>query len=148
MLSMISTRAIRPSGAQINIIQDLGLAHAQTLYERRVQSLSTPGVYNRLRKTEWDKLTAAVQATYDATLNNPELATAGIPMIQRQELAVNAAKMTYATQNAILEANFPSGAQAIALNASARGSWAGVESMPAAPRTRRAPVRRKATKKK
>ena len=69
-------------------------------------------------------------------------------MIQRQELAVNAAKMTYATQNAILEANFPSGTQAIAMQASARANFPGAEAMPAAPRTRRAPVRRKATKKK
>ena len=150
MLSMIAPRTIRPSGANINILEDLGILHSQKVYERRVQAVSAPGPYNTARKTEWDKLAAAVKASYDTTVNNPELATAGIPLVQRQELAINAAKMTYATQSAILEANFPSGAQAIALNASSRGHFPGMleASSREAPRTRRAPVRRKATKKK
>ena len=148
MLSMISSRTIRPNGAPIDILEDLGLTHAQQVYDRRILALSTPGVYSRMRKTEWDKLAAAVKKTYDDTVGNPELATAGIPMAERQQLAVNAAKMTYATQNAILEANFPSGSQAIAMESFAQQGFsktAAMLPMKAAPR--RAP-RRKATRGK
>ena len=145
MLSMISSRTIRPNGAPIDILEDLGLTHAQQVYDRRILALSTPGVYSRMRKTEWDKLAAAVKKTYDDTVGNPELATAGIPMAERQQLAVNAAKMTYATQNAILEANFPSGAQAIALQSSAQEGFGGL--YPAAPRKRAANKKKTAAKK-
>ena len=127
MLSMINAKTVRPSGAPIDIVNDLGLHHAQKVYEQRIKALATPGAYSRDRKVEWDKLTAAVQATYDNTVGNPELATAGIPLVERQELAVNAAKMTFATQNAILEANFPSGVQSIALQSSALEGFHGVK---------------------
>jgi hypothetical protein len=145
MLSMISSRAIRPSGAPINIAEELGLTHTQKVYERRIEALATPRKYNTARKAEWDKLTAAVTKTYDDTVTNAELIASGIPITQRQELAVNAAKMTYATQNAILEANFPSGAQALVMQGSALGQFPGA-AMGAAPR--RAPARRKSSKKK
>ena len=141
---MVQARAIRPSGGELDILDSLGLTHTQKVYEQRVKALASPADYNAARKTEWDKLTAAVKKTYDETVGNPELAAAGIPLAQRQELAVNAAKMTYATQNAILEANFPSGAQALVMQGSALGQFPGA-AMGAAPR--RAP-RRKAIKGK
>ena len=141
---MVQARAIRPSGGELDILDSLGLTHTQKVYEQRVKALASPGDYNTARKAEWDKLTAAVKQTYDETVDNAELKASGIPLAQRQELAVNAAKMTYATQNAILEANFPSGAQALVMQGSALGQFPGA-AMGAAPR--RAP-RRKATKKK
>ena len=139
MRSMVLSRAIRPSG-ELDILESLGLVHTQKIYEQRVKALATPGTYNRERKEEWDKMTAAVKKTYEDTVNNAELKTAGIPLAQRQDLAVNAAKMTYATQNTILEANFPSGAQAIALQSSAQEGFGGL--YPAAP------LKRAAAKKK
>ena len=141
---MVQARAIRPSGGQLDILESLGLIHTQKVYEQRVKALASPGDYNTARKLEWDKLTAAVKKTYDDTVANAELISSGIPLAQRQELAVNAAKMTHATQNAILEANFPSGAQALVMQGSALGKLPGA-AMQVAPR--RAP-RRKATKKK
>ena len=144
MRSMVQSRAIRTTGGQLDILESLGLIHTQKVYEQRVAALATPTAYNAARKAEWDKLTAAVKKTYDDTVANAELAAAGIPLAQRQELAVNAAKMTHATQNAILEANFPSGAQALVMQGSALDKLPGA-AMQVAPR--RAP-RRKATKKK
>jgi len=144
MQRMVQSRAIRTSGGQLDILESLGLIHTQKVYEQRVSALATPTVYNAARQLEWDKLTVAVKKTYDDTVTNAELIASGIPIAQRQELAVNASKMTYATQNAILEANFPSGAQALVMQGSALGQLPGA-TMQAAPR--RAP-RRKATKKK
>ncbi len=144
MQSMVQARAIRPSGGQLDVLESLGIIHTQKVYEQRVKALATPKDYNTARNLEWGKLTAAVKKTYDDTVDNAELKASGIPLAQRQELAVNAAKMTHATQNAILEANFPSGAQALVMQGSALGKLPGV-AMQAAPR--RAP-RRKATKKK
>jgi len=144
MQRMVQSRAIRPSGGQLDILESLGLIHTQKIYEQRVKALATPIDYNIARKAEWDKMAAAVKKTYDDTVTNAELIASGIPIAQRQELAVNASKMTYATQNAILEANYPTGAQALVMQGSALGQLPGA-TMQAAPR--RAP-RRKATKKK
>ena len=144
MQRMVQSRAIRPTGGQLDILESLGLIHTQKVYEQRVKALATPGVYNRERKEEWDKMTERVKKSYEDTVDNTELISSGIALAQRQELAVNAAKMTYATQNAILEANFPSGAQAIALQSSAQEGFGG--SLPAA-RKARAPRKSRAKPK-
>jgi hypothetical protein len=143
MLRMIAPRTKKAGGAgTIDILDELGLTHTQKVYERRVEAVATPAAYNTARKTEWDKLTAAVKKAYDDTVANAELISSGISLAARQELAVNASKMTYATQNAILEANFPSGAQAIALEASGRGQFPGtIGNSDAAPRRRAAPAK-------
>ena len=107
MQRMVQSRAIRPTG-ELDILESLGLIHTQKVYEQRVKALATPGTYNRERKEEWDKMTERVKKSYEDTVDNTELISSGIALAQRQELAVNAAKMTHATQNAILEANFPS----------------------------------------
>ena len=146
---MIAPRTKKAGGAgTIDILDELGLTHTQKVYERRVEAVATPGAYNIARKTEWDKLTAAVKKAYDDTVGNAELISSGISLAARQELAVNASKMTYATQNAILEANFPSGAQAIALEASGRGQFPGtIGNSDAAPRRRAAPAKPRAPRK-
>jgi len=147
MQSMVRLNAKKAGGAgNIDILDELGLTHAQKVYERRVEAVADPSTYNTARKQEWVKLTTIVQKAYDDTVKNAELISSGISLPARQELAVNASKMAYATQSAILEANFPSGAQAIALEASARGHFPGAlgDSAPA----RRAPARRKSAKKK
>ena len=59
MQRMVQSRAIRPSGGQLDILESLGLVHTQKIYEQRVKALATPGVYNRERKDEWDKMAAA-----------------------------------------------------------------------------------------
>ena len=145
MQRMVQSRAIRPTGGQLDILESLGLIHTQKVYEQRVKALATPGTYNRERKEEWDKMAAAVKKTYEETVDNTELISSGIALAQRQELAVNAAKMTYATQNAFLEANFPSGAQAIALQSSAQEGFGG--QYPTAPRKRAASKKKTAAKK-
>ena len=144
MRSMVQSRAIRPSGGQLDILESLGLIHTQKVYEQRVKALATPGVYNRERKVEWDRLTDAVKKTYEDTVADVELVASGIPITQRQELAINAAKMKYATQNAILEANFPSGSQTIAMESFAQQGFPKA-AMQAAPRRA---SRRKATTRK
>jgi len=73
---------------------------------------AAPSDYNRERKAAWNKLTAAVEKAYKDVDENPELLNSGVSKIQRQQLAVAVAKMMYATQSAILESDFPSGAQA------------------------------------
>ena len=143
MQRMVQSKAIRPAG-QLDILESLGLIHTQKVYEQRVKALATPGVYNRERKEEWDKMTERVKKSYEDTVDNTELISSGIALAQRQELAVNAAKMTYATQNAILEANFPSGAQQIALQSSAQEGFG--SSLPAA-RKARAPRKSRAKPK-
>jgi hypothetical protein len=126
MLSMIAPRTIRPSGAPIDIVKDLGLDHMQRVYERRVQAVAAPADYNRERKAAWTKLSEAVAKAYKETDENRELIASGISTAERQQLAVNAAKMVFATQSAIMQADFPSGSQAIALEASSRDNFPGI----------------------
>ena len=149
MQSMVRLNAKKAGGAgTIDILDELGLTHTQKVYERRVEAVADPATYNTARKAEWDKLTARVKKAYDDTVGNAELISSGISLPARQELAVNASKMTYATQNAILEANFPSGAQAIALEASGRGQFPGtIGNSDAAPRRRAAPAKPRAPRK-
>ncbi len=89
------------------------------MYEQRAKALATPSIYNKERKAEWDKLTAVDQTTYNDTVGSAELAARRVyrwpngnspPLMPRK----------YATQKAILEANFPSGNQALAIEAGVR----------------------------
>ena len=144
MISMIAPRTIRPSGANIDIVKDLGLDHIQRVYERRIHAVAAPTDYNKERKSAWANLTAAVAKAYKDTDENRDLIASSISTVQRQQLAVDAAKMVFTTQSAILESDFPSGSQAIALESSARDNFPGL--MNKAPRTRAAPRRKAAPK--
>ena len=150
MLSMISSRAIRPSGAPIDIVKDLGLDHMQRMYERRVQAVAAPADYNRERKKAWTKLSDAVAKAFKDTDEDVELLRSGISTVERQKLAVDAAKMVYAVQSAIIESDFPSGSQAFALEASAGSALGNLPGLKATPRRTapRAPRKRAAAKKK
>ena len=77
------------------------------------------------------------------------VADSGLPAIDVQRLAINAANNTYMTLNAIMQTEFPSGSTELNVQTFAKDQFPGMVTAPAtssrAPR--RAP-RRKATKKK
>ena len=65
MQRMVQSKAIRPNGGQLDILESLGLIHTQKVYEQRVKALATPGVYNRERKEEWDKIKRIIKKEAD-----------------------------------------------------------------------------------
>ena len=96
-------------------------------------------------------MTAAVQKTYNSVLE--ELKNSGMPTIQAQQMAINAAAATKETQEAILESMFPSDSTAVAMQAEGvrAGQFTGMLTAPSASMSSRAPrraPRRKATTRK
>jgi hypothetical protein len=59
---------------------------------------------------------AAVQQAYDNV--SKELTYSGLPTVQVQQMAINAAAVTKSAHEAILESLFPSGSTAVAIQAS------------------------------
>ena len=80
------------------------------------------------------------------------LAKSGLGLADVQRLAINAANNTYATLNAILQTQFPSGSTELNIQTEAKDKFPGMVSAPtapaAAPRRRAAPRKKAAAKKK
>ena len=136
----------RANGVDIDILDELGITHAQNLFTQRTLALTAPQVYHDNRNAKFKELTDSVKGVYAKTIAS--LNNSGLPSVQIHQLAINAAASTYATENAILEASFPSGSTAVAMQSAANTSFKGMLDTPAI--SRRAPRRapRRSTKKK
>ena len=99
-------------GVNLDILSELGINRAQKVFDQRVLALSDPSDYKDERNKQYTKLKTAVKKSYDDTIT--ELKSSCLPSATIQQLAINAAANTYQSQNAILEADFPSGSTAIA----------------------------------
>ena len=118
------------------------------IFDQRTKALVDPDGYKTDRNAQFEKMTGAVEATYKDVME--ELKNTGMPSIQAQQMAINAAAATKAAQEAILESLFPSGSTAVAMQADGvrAGKFTGMLTAPSASMSapRRAP--RRSTKKK
>ena len=137
------------TGVNIDINRELGLTQAKLIFDQRTKALVDPNGYKTDRNAQFEKMTDAVETTYKDVME--ELKTSGMPSIQAQQMAINAAAATKAAQEAILESLFPSGSTAVAMQADGvrAGKFTGMLSAPSASMSapRRAP-RRSPKKKK
>ena len=150
MRSYVSRLAVpTATGSTLNVLDTLGITHAEKVYDQRIKALTKPQDYKDDRDKQLVKLKLAVGNVYADTMN--DMLNTGLPYEAKQQLALHAAASSYQTQNAILESNFPSGSTAIAEQSFANKSFPGMLSTPSISQRapRRAPVRRtKASKKK
>ena len=130
----------------LDILSALGINRAEKLFDQRTLALTSPGDYKDERNKQYAKLKTAVEDTYTKTM--AELKKSGLPSASIQQLAINAAASTYQSQMAILEADFPSGSTAIAMQALPRFAFPGLPGEPQASMSRRAPAKRRATRKR
>ena len=124
----------------IDILSELGINRAEKIFDQRTLALTEPAKYKTLRQAQYVKLKTAVEEAYTKTMT--ELKASGLPSASVQQLAINAASNTYQSQNAILEADFPSGSTAIAMQALPRFAFPGLPGEPQASMSRRAPAKR------
>ena len=132
-------------GIEINILDELGITGRQTAFNMRTLALSQPEVYAKERDKRFNISSKTVGDTYDKV--RKELSVSGLSINEVLLLASQAAKNIYDTENAILEPQFPSGSNDAAMQSAGRSAFPGMLARPqAAPR--RAPAKRRATKKK
>jgi len=132
-------------GIEINILDELGITGRQTAFNMRTLALSKPEKYAEEREKRFTVLAKTVSDTYDKV--RAELSQSGLPINEVLRLASEASKNAYITENAILETQFPSGSNDAAMQSAGRSAFPGMLARPqAAPR--RAPAKRRATKKK
>ena len=139
------------TGVNIDINRELGLTQAKLVFDQRTLALVKPGDYKDERDKQFKEMTDAVAATYTSTYN--QLKNSGMPTVQIQQIAINAAAATKAVQESIMESLFPSGSTAVAMQASGvrAGQFEGMLSAPSASMSSRAPrraPRRKSTTRK
>ena len=139
------------TGSKIDINRELGLTQAKLVFDQRTKALVHPETYKDERNQQFDKMTAAVEKTYDDVCN--QLYASGMSRMQAQQFAINAAAATKAVQEGILESLFPSGSTAVAMQAEGvrAGQFTGMLTAPSASMSGRAPrraPRRKATRKR
>ena len=134
--------------ANLDILSELGINRAEKVFDQRVLALADPTQYKNDRQAQYAKLKTAVEDTYKKTM--AELKASGLPSASIQQLAINAASNTYQSQNAILEADFPSGSTAVAMQSDGLYSFPGMLTAPAISMTkpRRAPAKRRAATRK
>ena len=130
------------TGVTLDIVRELGLRQEKLIFDQRTKALTKPGDYNIERNKQFAKMAAAVKNTYDSTLL--ELQNSGLSTIKSQQMAINAAAMTKEIQREILETQFPSGSDKVALQASAKDSFPG---MLETPDTKPAPARKARVRK-
>ena len=130
-------------GIEINILDELGITGRQTAFNMRTLALSKPEKYAEEREKRFVILAKTVEDTYDKV--RKELSQSGLPINEVLRLASEASKNAYITENAILETQFPSGSNDAAMQSAGRSAFPG---MLARPQVRRAPAKRRATKKK
>jgi len=152
LATIVQTLAVPvANGVLIDINRELGLNQARIIFDQRTKALVDPDTYKRERNTQFDKMRTAVQQTYNDV--SKELSYSGLPTVQVQQMAINAAAATKSAQEAILESLFPSGSTAVAMQASGvrAGQFEGMLTAPSASMSSRAPrraPRRKATRKR
>ena len=139
------------TGSKIDINRELGLTQAKLVFDQRTKALVHPEAYKVERNQQFDKMTVAVEKTYDDVCN--QLYASGMSRMQAQQFAINAAAATKAVQEGILESLFPSGSTAVAMQAEGvrAGQFTGMLTAPSASMSSRAPrraPRRKATRKR
>ena len=137
------------TGTSLDIVRELGLTQARLQFDQRTKALVHPDTYKNERNVQFDKMTTAVKKTYQEVLQ--ELTASGLPKLQVQQLAINAAAATKAVQEGILESLFPSGSTAVAMQSEGRAAFPGMLSAPSASMSGRVPrraPRRKATARK
>ena len=150
-LARMNRSLVVPMGvgsANIDILSELGINRAEKVFDQRILALADPTKYQDERSKQYVKLKNAVEATYTKTMT--ELKASGLPSASIQQLAINAAANTYQSQNAILEADFPSGNTAVAMQSEALLSFPGMLTTPAISmaKPRRAPAKRRASTRK
>ena len=139
------------TGVNIDINRELGLTQAKLIFDQRTKALVDPNGYKVDRNAQFKVMTDTVQKTYDDTFD--QLKNSGLPTIQIQQMAINAAAATKASQESVLETMFPSGSTAVAMQAEGvrAGQFTGMLTAPSASMSSRAPrraPRRKATRKR
>ena len=152
LVAMTQTFSVpNATGSKIDINRELGLTQARLQFDQRTKALVHPDTYKNERNVQFDKMTAAVEKTYDDVCN--QLYASGMSKMQAQQFAINAAAATKAVQEGILESLFPSGSTAVAMQAEGvrAGQFTGMLTAPSAAMSSRAPrraPRRKATRKR
>ena len=153
LVAMTQTFSVPLANGVVNIDvnRELGLTQAKLVFDQRTKALVDPNGYKTDRNAQFDRMTTAVQTSYRNTFN--DLANSGMPTLQIQQMAINAAAATKAVQENILESMFPSGSTAVAMQADGvrAGQFPGMLSAPSASMSSRAPrraPRRKATRKR
>ena len=135
-----------PTTGDINILDELGLNRQEAVFKSRTQALTDPKQYAADRDAYFSNMKGEVADSYTRT--KTALAKSGLGIIDVQRLAINAANNTYATLNAILETQFPSGSTELSVQTEAKDKFPGMVSAPtAAPRRRAAPRKSRAKKK-
>ena len=122
----------------------LGLDFQANQYETRRKALLDPAGYAGARARAYKALTTAVNDKFTATLS--EYVASGLPPEMAKKFALQAASNESAMQQQVFELEYPSGANAIEMNASTvRLASLGGQSITA---KRRAPARRRATRRR
>ena len=140
--SKIGTMAIAKSVGDASTL--LGLDFQSHQYETRRKALLDPATYARDRADAKTLLKTAVNDKFNNALK--EYTSAGLPPEMAKKFALTAASNESAMQQQMFELEFPSGANAIEMNASTvRLASLGGQSITA---KRRAPARRRATRRR
>jgi len=134
------------AGFQINILDELGLNRQEAVFKSRTMALTDPKKYAAERESYFTGMKTEVAKSYADT--KAALDKSGLGMADVQRLAINAANNTYATLNAILETQFPSGSTELSVQTEAKDKFPGMVSAPAAAPRRRAAPRKSRAKKK
>ena len=124
----------------------LGLDFQANQYETRRKALLDPAGYAGARARAYKALTTAVNDKFTATLS--EYVASGLPPEMAKKFALQAASNESAMQQQMFELEYPSGANAIELNAAAPHLASLGGQNIAAQAKRRAPARRRATRRR
>ena len=145
-----SLATVKATGFDIDILSELGLNREEKIFKSRTKALTDPKTYASDREKMFAEMKAEVQKTYSMTKDS--LAGSGLRQVDIQKLAISAADNTYATLNAIMETEFPSGSTELNIQTEAKDKFPGMVSAPtapaAAPRRHAAPRKKAAAKKK
>ena len=135
--------AMMSSGLIVNASTQLGLKFQQNQYEQRRKALISPDVYADDRAKAYAALTESVDEAYTAAAK--KYTASGLPPDMAKQFALQAAKNESNIQQQLFELQVPSGANVLELNAQTK-RFKGLGG--AAPAARRAPARRRATRRR
>ena len=138
--------SVKATGFDINILDELGINREEKIFKSRTKALTDPTTYAKEREAMFGGMKDEVQKSYRQT--KEALADSGLRLIDIQQLAINAANNTYATMNAIVQTEFPSGSTELNVQTIAKDKFPGMVTAPTSSRAPRRAPRRKATKKK
>ena len=143
-----SVASVKATGFDINILDELGINREEKIFKSRTKALTDPTTYAKEREAMFGGMKDEVQKSYRQT--KAHLADSGLSVIDVQRLAINAANNTYmyATLNAIMQTEFPSGSTELNVQTIAKDKFPGMVTAPTSSRAPRRAPRRKATKKK